>query len=195
MDVTLIVTDIPPRRLDTPLSRRLAEFEKLYRSEFGAVASFFARRSYDPQLVADLTADTFVGAMQSFDTFDPIRGSSRAWMLGIARRIYAKHCESATRRKDAARRISAQRLLDPEEIEELTRRIDAERAARKVIGSMSHLSALEKAAIELVHLAGLTQTEAAQSLEISAGALRVRLLRARARLRSENGAMEAGTDD
>lgn len=194
-DVPATVTDTPPRRLDTPLSRRLAEFERLYRAEFGAVASFFARRSYDPQLVADLTADTFVGAMQSYDTFDPIKGSSRAWILGIARRIFAKHCESSVRRQDAARRISAQRLLDPEEIEELTRRIDAERAARKVIQSLAHLSALERAAIELVHLAGLTPSEAAQSLEISSGALRVRLLRARARLRAENGEAVDGADD
>jgi RNA polymerase sigma factor (sigma-70 family) len=195
IDVPATVTDPPPRRLDTPLSRRLAEFERLYRAEFVAVASFFARRSYDPQLVADLTADTFVGAMQSYDTFDPVKGSSRAWILGIARRIYAKHCESSVRRQDAARRISAQRLLDPEEIEELMRRIDAERAARKVIQGLSHLSALERAAIELVHLAGLTPSEAAQSLEISSGALRVRLLRARARLRAENGGAVDGADD
>ena len=180
------MTDQRPRHLDTALSRRLAEFEKLYRAEFSAVTAFFARRSHDPQLVADLTADTFVGAMQSFNSFDPIRGSSRAWVLGIARRIYAKHCESATRRQDAARRMSAQRLLDPEEIEELTRQIDAERAARRVIRGMAHLSTLERAAIELVHLAGLTPAEAAQSLGISSGALRVRLLRARARLRTED---------
>ena len=75
------------------------------------------------------------------------------------------------------------------------RRIDAERAARKVIQGLAHLSALERAAIELVHLAGLTPSEAAQSLEISAGALRVRLVRARARLRAENGGVVDGADD
>jgi DNA-directed RNA polymerase specialized sigma24 family protein len=37
-----------------------AEFERLYRDNVKAVTSFFARRSADPQTVADLTADTFV---------------------------------------------------------------------------------------------------------------------------------------
>jgi hypothetical protein len=38
----------------------VSEFERLYREQVDAVTAFFARRSADPQTVADLTADTFV---------------------------------------------------------------------------------------------------------------------------------------
>jgi hypothetical protein len=36
-----------------------AEFERLYRPNVDAVTAYFARRSADPHVVADLTADIF----------------------------------------------------------------------------------------------------------------------------------------
>ena len=56
-------------------------------SEFGAVVSYFARRYDDPQLVADLTADTFVAAIRAFGEYDPARTGARAWTIGIARKV------------------------------------------------------------------------------------------------------------
>ena len=50
-----------------------AEFERLYRANVEAVTAYFARRSADPHVVADLTADTFVTAITSFGSFDPGR--------------------------------------------------------------------------------------------------------------------------
>ena len=52
------------------------------------------------------------------------------------------------------------------------------------------LSASERAAIELVDLAELTPREAAAALGVSRGVLRMRLSRARARLRTECGVGE-----
>jgi len=49
----------------------------------------------------------------------------------------------------------------------------------------SQLPALERAAIELVDLSGLTPKEAAAALGVSRVVLRKRLSRARARLRKE----------
>ena len=145
--------------------------------------SFFARRSREPQTVFDLTADTFLEAMRSFATAPPARGSERAWLFAIARHVFAKHCERETRRQDAARRASAGQILDAEETEELTERIDAERPGRELLERLTRLSAPAREAVELVDLAGLTPIEAATALGVSPGALRVRLLRARAHLR------------
>jgi DNA-directed RNA polymerase specialized sigma24 family protein len=61
-----------------------AEFERLYRANVEAVTAYFARRSTDPNVVADLTADTFVTAITSFGSFDPGKGTARAWVFGIA---------------------------------------------------------------------------------------------------------------
>jgi RNA polymerase sigma-70 factor (ECF subfamily) len=170
-----------------PSAGRLGEFELLYRSQVATVTAFFARRARDPQVVADLTADTFVEAMRSFVSCGPARGSERPWLLTIARRIYAKHCERTTRGRDAARRDLARQLLDEDETEQLTDRIDAERPGRELLESLAGLSELDREAVEFVDLAGLTPGEAAVALGVSPGALRVRLFRARARLRKESG--------
>lgn len=53
---------------ETPLEPRVgpsADFERLDRAEVDAVTGFFARRSADPETVADLTAETFMEAMRS----------------------------------------------------------------------------------------------------------------------------------
>ena len=47
-----------------------------------AVTAYFARRTTEPQTVADLTTDTFVQAITSFNTFDPRKGTPRAWVFG-----------------------------------------------------------------------------------------------------------------
>jgi RNA polymerase sigma-70 factor (ECF subfamily) len=73
-----------------------------------------------------------------------------------------------------------------DEIEEVAGKIDAERAGRELIERCSQLPEFERAAVELVDLAGLTPKEAATALGVSRVVLRKRLSRARARLRKEH---------
>ena len=148
-----------------------------------AVTAYFARRSADPQTVADLTAETFAQAIASFATFDPRKGTSRAWVLGIARRVYAAHCEARSQQRGGAERLAGRRELAPDETGDLIDRIDAERAGRALVTRLTTLPAADRAVVELVDLAGLQAKEAAQVLGIAPGTLRMRLMRARARLR------------
>jgi RNA polymerase sigma-70 factor, ECF subfamily len=158
-----------------------AEFERLYRAQVDAIAAYFARRSADPQTVADLTADTFVAAIASFGSFDPRRGSGRAWLFGIARRIYAGHCEAASRQHERVARLAGRRELEPDQVGELLDRIDAERAGRALVTGPAALPGADRALVELVDLDGLTPKEAAAALGVSSGAARMRLMRARLR--------------
>src|SRR5262245_50089937 len=104
----------------------LAAFERVYRDHCGDVTAFFARRVAEPQTVADLTSDTFVQAMKSFATFDPRRGTARAWLIGIARRVFAEHCGRSSRRAEMLDRLAGHRTLATDEVEELAHRIDAQ---------------------------------------------------------------------
>jgi RNA polymerase sigma factor (sigma-70 family) len=168
---------------------RVPEFEALYRANVPAVTAYFARRSADPQTVADLTADTFVQAITSFATFDPRKGTPRAWVFGIARRIYAAHCQEHSQQRSRVERLAGRRELAPDEVGELIDRIDAQSAGRALVSGLTTLPAADRAVVELVDLAGLQPKEAAQVLGVAPGTLRMRLMRARARLR------EAATPD
>jgi len=168
----------------------LAEFEKLYRSNVGVVAAYFARRCWEPQEVADLTSETIVRAAGSFASFDPRRGSARGWLFGIAAHVWAAHCAQVADQRETVVRLAGYRPLEACEIDELAAKIDAQQAGRELLRRCAVLSANERAAIELVDLGELTPKEAAVALGVPRGVLRMRLSRARARLRKEYGINE-----
>jgi len=173
-----------------PPSSPLEEFEQLYLRNVDVLMGYFARRCRDPQTVADLTSETFVRAVDGFAGFDPRRGSDRAWLFGIAARVFARHCEQSASSKDAVARLGGHRPLDEDEIEELAERVDAEREGVALMRRCEQLPPVERAAIELVDLEGFTPKEAALALGVSRVALRTRLSRARSRLRKEQHSNE-----
>jgi RNA polymerase sigma-70 factor (ECF subfamily) len=175
---------VPPLATAAPPERALLDFEAAYRANVGDITAFFARRCADPQSVADLTSETFAQAIASLRSFDGGRGSVRGWLYGIARHVHARYCEQAVSGNHAVVALAGRRELEPDEIEELAARIDNQRAGRELLDRMRGLPELERAAIELVDLVGLAPREAAAALHVSPGALRVRLFRARSRLRS-----------
>ena len=145
----------PAPQQSGPAQGAVAEFEALYRANVAAVTAYFARRSAEPHTVADLTADTFVAAITSFATFDPRKGTARAWVFGIARRIYAAHCQEHGQQRSRVERLAGRRELAPDEIGDLIDRIDAERAGRALVTGLTSLPATDRAVVELVDLAGL----------------------------------------
>ena len=169
-----------------PPGSPLEEFEQVYLRNVDVLMGYFARRCRDPQAVADLTSETFVRAVDGFARFDPRRGSDRAWLFGIAAHVFARHCEQSAGDRDAVARLGGRRALDDDEIEELAERIDAEREGAALMQRYARLPVIERAAIELVDLEGLSPKEAALALGVSGVAFRKRLSRARSRLRKEH---------
>ena len=158
----------------------------MYLRNVDVLMGYFARRCREPQTVADLTSETFVRAVEGFAGFDPRKGSDRAWLFGIATHVFARHCEHSAGGRDAVARLGGRRPLDSDEIEELAGRIDAEREGAALMRRWARLPEVERAAIELVDLEGLTPMEAALALGVSRVAFRQRLSRARSRLRKEH---------
>jgi RNA polymerase sigma-70 factor (ECF subfamily) len=164
------------------------EFGVVYRENVRVVTMFFARRLSEPQEVADLTSHTFVEAIKSASSYRG-EGTVRAWLIAIARRVYAGHVAAEVAEVDLIVRIAGQVELAEDEIEELAGRIDAGTDGREMLRRAADLSDLEREALELVNLVGLTPTEAARVLDVSPNTLRVRLFRAHKELRKE-GARE-----
>jgi RNA polymerase sigma factor (sigma-70 family) len=175
------------RRADHGAGRpsALEQFEQVYRANVAPISAYFARRCAEPQTVADLTSETFVRGAAGFARFDPRQGSPRAWLFGIAVRVFASHCAAHADGVKMVLRLAGDRPLASEEIDDLAARIDAQREGRELLERCARLSAGERSAIELVDLAGLTPKEAADAVGVSAVVLRKRLSRARYRLRKE----------
>ena len=106
-------------------------------------------------------------------------------MFGIARHVYAAHCEAYSQQQHKLQRLAGRRELDQDQVEELLERIDAERAGRGLIAELAMLPERERAVIELVDVAGLQPKDAATVLGLTPGTVRMRLMRARARLRRQ----------
>ncbi len=178
--MTELATETPPTVTPT-----MASFERVYRANVAAISAYFERRCDEPQEVADLTSETFLEAIRHFGGFDPRRGTVRAWLFGIARHRFAHRCEQIARGRALQERVRGAATLAEDVREEIEARIDAQRVGRELLARCAEMNELDRSAIELVDLAGLTPAEAASVLRIRPATLRVRLFRARARLRKE----------
>jgi RNA polymerase sigma factor (sigma-70 family) len=179
------VTTLETKRAVPVHGSSALEFESVYRENVGRVTAFFSRRCREPQQVADLTSQTFVEAIKSAGTFEG-RGSATAWLIAIARRVYATHLADQAAGVNVIDRLGGRLLLADDEVEDLAARIDAQRDGRQLLERVAGLSSVERGAIELVDLLGLTPRDAAGVLGVSANVLRVRLFRAHQRLRKEH---------
>ena len=94
------------------LAARDAEsFEQFYLRHVTAVLGYFARRTRDPELAADLTSETFAAALAGRRRYRPRKGAAASWLFGIASRKLA----DAQRKGYAERRM--QKRLGMERVE------------------------------------------------------------------------------
>ena len=86
-------------------------FEEFYLRHVDTVLGYFARRTGDAELAADLASETFAAALAGRRRYKPRKGAAGAWLFGIASRKLA----DAQRRGYAERRMC--RRLGMERIE------------------------------------------------------------------------------
>lgn len=157
-------------------------FDAFYSENLEPLLRFVARRVGDPERAADLTADIFLAAIESAHRFQP-RSTPRAWLYGIARVVVAEDRRRGSRERVRDKRLRGRALLDEEETAQIERRIDAGARSREIYEAMDRLSEDERAVLELVALDELSVAEAAAAAGVSPVTARVRLHRARRRLR------------
>ena len=161
-----------------------AAFTQFYRAHVDEVTRFVARRVADPQLAADLTAEVFLAVIEAAARYQGSFGGPRTWLYGIARNVIAAEFRRSAREQHAERLIAGRRLLDADDVDRLTEKIDAFRQVRDLHEALRALPDGERAVLEMVSVDGLTVAEAAAALHIRKVAARVRLHRARKALLS-----------
>jgi RNA polymerase sigma-70 factor (ECF subfamily) len=97
----------PTGRTDEDLlsARDATSFELFYLRHVDTLLGFFARRTGDPELAADLTSETFAAALAHRRRYKPVAGAASAWLFGIA-----SHKLADAQRKGYAERRMCRRL-------------------------------------------------------------------------------------
>jgi RNA polymerase sigma-70 factor, ECF subfamily len=160
-------------------------FETFYREHVEDLQRFVARRIGDRERAADLTAEIFLAAIDSAHRYRPRRGTPKTWLYGIARILVANDRRQQGRERAGQERLRGSALLDEEDAARMDARIDAAAQSRQLYAAMDRLPESERAILELVAIDELSVAEAAAAAGVRSVTARVRLHRARHKLRAE----------
>ena len=170
--------------LDSPLSpasprdsARRERFARAFDEHFRAVSAYTLRRT-TPAEAEDAVAETFLVAWRRLDE---LPDDARPWLLGVARRVLANQRRAAGRRHALTERVAGV----PAGGEEPPGR-------PAVLQALARLSDADREVLLLVAWDGLSIPEAATVLRCTRTAAKVRLHRARRRLRTELRHLERG---
>src|SRR3954462_4285623 len=107
-----------------------AGFEEFYGRHVDALLGFFARRTRNPELAADLTAETFAAALTARRRYRPAKGAANAWLYGIAMKKLADAQRRGYAENRARRRLGMERLeLTDDDVARIERLADDESAS------------------------------------------------------------------
>ena len=165
---------------DSDADHRLGDpavFDAFYRSHAESLLRYFYRRTDDPDVAADLCAETFAAVLTNSRQFDAERGSATGWLYGIAKRQLAMYW----RRRKVADRARKRLGIPREPIDEES--VQALRRTEDILDGAAALDALEKLPVKLrkaVRLRVIDQLEypeIAHEFNCSPGAARTRVSR------------------
>ena len=159
-------------------------FTEFYLRHLARVTGMGVRRFDNPEDVADFVATVFLEVLGSAGGFDPARGRAVAWLYGVGSNVATAMYRQRQRAAQAEQRISGRALLDPDDYARVEERIDAAARLRQACLAMRDLPEQDRRLLELVAVDGLSTREAAHALMLTPVAARVRLSRARSRLRA-----------
>jgi RNA polymerase sigma-70 factor (ECF subfamily) len=109
-------------------------FVAFYRRHLSAVLGFFLRRTGDPELTADLTAEVFAAALLGADRYRPGERPALAWLYGIAAHKLADSRRRGRVEDEARRRLAMEPLaIDDAELNRIAEMADDGAAERAVL--------------------------------------------------------------
>lgn len=149
---------------------------ELFDRHFGSVYRFFSSKT--PDTADDLVQHTFLACVEGRDRF---RGDAafRAYLFGVARRVFYRHLEHRARDRNIDYEVSSLHDLDPSP-SELTARRNEEKL---VLAALRRLPVDQQVALELYYVQGLRGPEVAEALDIPEATVRSRIRRALDRMR------------
>jgi RNA polymerase sigma-70 factor (ECF subfamily) len=162
--------------MDQGAGERRERFEAVYRELYAPICGYTLRRVRDPEDAAEVIAETFATLWRRFDRCPPGH-ERRPWLFGVARRVIANQRRGERRRGALGERLAAN--VDHAALET----VHTEEATSELARAFAGLSEPDRELLALVAWEGLTRDELAIALGTTRAVVRLRLHRARKRLR------------
>lgn len=161
------------------MSRHITEagFTRLYERHSQDILAYALRRTSSPEDAGDVVAETFLVAWRRFAEI-PKDDEARLWLYGTARYVLKNQLRGDRRRANLSVQLRADLARRPVPADPGSDRSDA------VIAALKRLAEPDRELLRLIGWEGLTPSDAARVLGLSPVAARVRLHRARKRLRA-----------
>lgn len=174
-DVELIV-----RSWDEPEA-----FGMVFERHAETLLGYFARRTLDPEMAAELTAETFAQAFASRKRFRDQGLGAIGWLYGIARHQLGRFFRTGAVDARARRRLGMpEREVSADDYERIEEMIDFEQVGRAIGQAFSTLSEEQREALTLRVIEGRPYREVAAELRCSEETARARVSRGLKRLAS-----------
>ena len=158
-------------------------FATFYRRYERSMLAFFVRRTADPELAADLTAEVFAAALQACARYRAGEAPASAWLFGIAQHKLAKSRRRGVVEDRARRRLGMAPLrIDDDDLERIERLAGGEDVAD---GLLDGLAPDQRDAVRARILEERSYEEIAGALRCSPAVVRKRVSRGLARLRDQ----------
>ncbi|MGV8897569.1 MAG: sigma-70 family RNA polymerase sigma factor [Rhodoglobus sp.] len=183
MSTTAIVTEIETRLLQSAGKGDSAAFSDLYSRMNSRVLGLVVRVLRDRSQAEEVTQEVFLEIWQQAGQFDASRGSAVGWML---RKAHSRAVDRVRAAESSTVRDWQLGIRDLNETQDATEDVVSLRIQSVRIAQAMHcLPELQREAIDLTHLQGLTQTAAAELLAVPLGTVKTRVRTGLARLRKE----------
>jgi RNA polymerase sigma factor (sigma-70 family) len=158
-------------------------FGRFYRRHERRVLGYAIARCANASDVADAVGETFLAALGAAGRFSDDGGDAVPWLLGIARRVLAHQRRSAARRQRLIRRLETLPSFSPAEADAVDAAVDAARLAPELAAALAKLRPRDQELLRLVSRDGLSPAQAGAVLNMNPNTARIRLSRARARVK------------
>jgi RNA polymerase sigma factor (sigma-70 family) len=164
--------------------RRAEAFGVLYERHAEALLRFFARRTFDPDVAAELTAETFAEAFVSRKRFVPRgEGSAAGWLYAIGRHQLSRFWRRGAVAVRARDRLGMpDRELSEADFERVEELADLAAMRRAIGEAYRELSEEQRQAVLLRVVEGRPYDEVARMLGATEQAVRARVSRGLRRL-------------
>jgi RNA polymerase sigma factor (sigma-70 family) len=160
-------------------------FTRFYRRHAASVLGYLVRRTGDPELGADLTAETFASALEGLDRFDPERGTAVNWLFGIARHQLLRTLQRGRVERRARDRLGMSRIeLDDDALERIVALAESESTASLLADALDALPSDQRAALTARVLEEQDYSAIASSAGTGEATIRKRVSRALDTLRN-----------